>query len=218
MSSSLIRVLGFTILALGAIIGVLRLTSLRWWQVPEDDAYLAASIAPTLAPGDWLILWRATAPGFGDLVLCPDPEEPSDVFIGRIAAEGGDTLEVDEMGMLAVNNSRIRSERACESPKFMVENPRSGAEVELRCDVETLGGVHHQRALVPPPRTPLKPEKMKREIEAGAVYLISDNRFFPFDSRDFGPLPQASCHEAIIFRLVSRLGFSDVKTRLTWIQ
>lgn len=218
MSSGFIRVFGFTVVALGIIVGVLRLTCLRWWQVPEDDADLAASIAPTLSPGDWVILWRATAPGFGDLVLCPDPEDPSEVFIGRIAGEGGDTLKIDEMGMLTINNSRIRSERACETQKFTVANPRSGAEVELRCDIETMGGVHHQRALVPSPKTPLKPVSMTREVEPGSVYLISDNRLFPFDSRDFGPLPKASCGEAFIFRLVSRLGFSHVNSRLTWIQ
>jgi hypothetical protein len=71
---------------------------------------------------------------------------------------------------------------------------------------------------VPTPKTPLKPVGVTREVDAGAVYLISDNRFFPFDSRDFGPLPKAACKEAVIFRLVSRLGFSHVKSRLTWIQ
>jgi hypothetical protein len=50
------------------------------------------------------------------------------------------------------------------------------------------------------------------------LFLVSDNRLYPFDSRDFGPLPQASCQETVIFRLVSRLGFSDVKKRLSWIQ
>jgi hypothetical protein len=59
---------------------------------------------------------------------------------------------------------------------------------------------------------------MTREVEPSSVYLISDNRLFPFDSRDFGPLPTASCKETFIFRLVSRLGFSHVKSRLTWIQ
>lgn len=218
MSSGFLRLLGFTILTLGVIVGVLRLTCLRWWQVPEDDPDLAASIAPTLAPGDWVILWRGNAPGFGDLVLCPDPEDPAQVFIGRIAAEGGDVLTIDETGSLTVNNSRVRSERACDVAKFKVENPRSGEEVELRCDIEALGGVHHKRALVPSATAPLKPIKMTREVEVGALFLVSDNRYFPFDSRDFGPLPKASCKESFIFRLVSRLGFSHVKTRLSWIQ
>ena len=217
MPSSFLRVFGFTVLTLGALVGVLRLTCLRWWQVPLDDPDLAASIAPTLGPGDWVILWRATSPGFGDLVLCPDPEDPDEVFIGRIAAEGGDRLQIDEMGSLTVNNARMRSERACESAKITVENPRSGDEIELRCDVETLGGVHHPRALPPSSKVPLKPIAMTREVEPGSVFLISDNRFLPFDSRDFGPLPTASCKEAVKFRLVSRLGFSDVRTRLSII-
>jgi signal peptidase I len=105
----------------------------------------------------------------------------------------------------------------CDATKFLVENPRTGDEVELRCDIEWLGGVHHQRGLIPKD-TSLRPAPIKREIEAGAVYLVSDNRFYPFDSRDFGPLPRASCGEAIVFRLVSRLGFSHVKSRLMWIQ
>ena len=218
MLASITRAIVFFSVVLGLMVLVLRLTCLRWWQVPADDADLVASIAPSLDGGDWVILWRATPPGFGDLVLCPDPEDPAEVFIGRIAAEGGDRLTVDELGVITVNNARARSEHACVPPKISVANPSSGEEVELRCDVETLGGVHHKRALVPP-KSGLKPPPLKkRDIEAGAVYLISDNRLFPFDSRDFGPLPQSSCKERIAFRLVSRLGFSHVDTRLSFIQ
>jgi signal peptidase I len=216
MASTIIRFVGFAVVVLGLLGAGLRLTCLRWWQVPEDDADLAASIAPTLAPGDWLILWRATAPGFGDLVTCPDPENPGDVFIGRIAAEPGDSLVVDDTGNVTVNKARALSERACETPKFLVDNPRNGEPVELRCDIELLGGVHHQRALVPP--TALKPAPVKHEVDPGSVYLLSDNRAYPFDSRDFGPVSQASCNETIVFRLVSRLGFSSIRTRLSWIQ
>jgi signal peptidase I len=217
MPNSFIRVVVFTVVVLGALVGALRLTCLRWWKVPEDDPDLAASLAPTLAPGDWVILWRATAPGFGDLVLCPDPEDPSEVFVARIVGEPGDTLNIDDTGWITINNVRIRSELACDPPKFTVPNPRSGDAVELRCDIETLGGVHHRRALVPPTETQ-RPTAFHRELDEGAVFLVSDNRLYPFDSRDFGPLPQASCKEAVIFRLVSRLGLSDVKKRLSWIQ
>jgi signal peptidase I len=217
MPNNFLRFIVFTAVVLGVLVGALRLTSLRWWKVPEDDPDLAASVAPTLSPGDWLILWRATAPGFGDLVLCPDPEDPSEIFVGRIAGEPGDSLQVDDAGAITVNNSRMRSEVACDPPSFRVANPRSGDEVELRCDIEALGGVRHPRALVPPTGV-MRPSAFKREIEPGAIFLVSDNRLYPFDSRDFGSLPKASCKEAIIFRLVSRLGFSDVKARLSWIR
>jgi signal peptidase I len=217
MRSNILRTIVFTALVLGILVGVLRFTCLRWWRVPEDDPDLAASIAPTLAPGDLLILWRASSPGFGDLVVCPDPENAGMVVLGRIAAESNDKLVVDEGGWITVNNARARSEQACDPPKFSIANPRNGDDVELRCDVETLGGVHHQRAVVPPDKG-LKPPPVKRDVEPGTVFLISDNRAYPFDSRDFGPLPRASCGETVVFRLVSRLGFSHVKTRLSWIQ
>jgi signal peptidase I len=217
MGSSIIRFTVFFVVIVGALVGVLRLTCLRWWQVPEDDPDLAASIAPTLRGGDWIILWRATDPSFGDLVLCPDPEDPAEVVIGRIAGEPGDLLVNDSSGRLEINGSRITSDSACNVPRFTVEHPRSGEEIELRCDIETLGGRYHQRALVPA-KAPLKPIAGKREVAAGTVFLISDNRYLPFDSRDFGPLAKASCRETVIFRLVSRLGFSDVAARLSWIQ
>lgn len=217
MGTNIIRFIGFVVVVLAVLVGVARLTCLRWWQVPADDPDLAASIAPTLDGGDWVILWRATAPSFGDLVVCPDPEDPAEVVIGRIAGEPGDELAVDERGAIAVNGSRIRPEYACSEPRLTVEHPRSGDPIELRCDVELLGGRYHKRAMVPP-QAPLKPTPVKRSIEAGSVYLISDDRYLPFDSRDFGPLPKASCRETIVFRLVSRLGFSHVATRLSWIQ
>lgn len=217
MLASITRTIVFVSIVLGLLVGVLRLTCLRWWQVPADDPDLVASIAPSLGGGDWVILWRATAPGFGDLVMCPDPEDPAAVFIGRIAGEPRDRLSVDEVGVITVNNARARSEHACDPAMFTLENPSTGEPMELRCDVETLGGVHHKRALIPQ-KSPIKPQPLKnRPIEAGGVFLISDNRLFPFDSRDFGPLPQASCRERIAFRLVSRLGFSDVEHRLSWI-
>jgi signal peptidase I len=218
MPTNLVRSIVFIMVVVGLLVLALRLTCLRWWQVPLDDADLAASVAPTLGAGDWVILWRATGPGFGDLVVCPDPEEPTEVFVGRIAAEGRDQLTIDERGSITVNNSRMRSEQACDPARFTVEHPSSGDEIELRCDIETLGGVHHKRALIPDKAALKPPPLKKREVEAGALYLVSDNRFLPFDSRDFGPLPQASCKETVIFRLVSRLGFSDVERRMTWIQ
>jgi signal peptidase I len=161
-------------------------------------------------------LWRLTPPGFGDLVVCPDPDEPNEVFIARVAGEEGDSVKVDEDGSLEVNGARMLSEHACKELTFKVENPRTGDAIELRCDIEALGGVHHKRALMP--AVGLKPLPIKRKVDPGELFLVSDNRFYPFDSRDFGAVPRERCSETVLFRLVSRLGFSHVGTRLTWIQ
>src|SRR6187551_2121690 len=139
MPSTLLRTFVFVAVVVGLMVLVLRLTCLRWWQVPQDDADLAASIAPTLGPGDWVILWRASAPGFGDLVVCPDPEDPTEVFIGRIAGEARDALSIDGAGSITVNNARASSVHACEPSVIMVAHPSSGDEIEQRCDIEKLG-------------------------------------------------------------------------------
>ncbi|HKO92841.1 MAG TPA: signal peptidase I [Polyangiaceae bacterium] len=216
MPSNLIRNLAWALFFMGILVGVARLTCLRWWQVPEDDPTLTTSLEPTLHAGDWLILWRLTPPGYGDLVMCPDPGEAGEIVVGRIAAESGDRLSIDEDGSLMVNNSRAISERHCKRASFEVSHPRTGAAVELRCDIETLGGVHHQRGLKP--QGGLRPMPVNVTVPSGQLYLVSDNRFYPFDSREYGPVPQESCTETVIFRLVSRLGFFDTESRLNLIQ
>jgi signal peptidase I len=200
--------------ALGAIVGVSRLTMLRWWQVPVDDADLSASIAPTLWPGDWVILWRLTPPSFGDLVLCPDPDEPLQPVIGRIAGEGGDDLRLRDDGQLEVNGARVLSEQACRPREFEVLDPSSGEPMKLNCELELMGGVSHKRGMG---RAPLRPDSRRVDVPDGHVFLVSDNRQYPFDSRHFGALERASCKERVLFRLVSHEGFFDVERRLTLI-
>jgi signal peptidase I len=216
MPSNIVRSCVWAILVIGVLVGAARLTCLRWWRVPDNDLDLSASVAPTLGAGDWVILWRLTPPGFGDLVLCPDPEEPGEVVVGRIAAEGGDTLSISEDGSLTVNGERMRSEHSCKDSTVLVDHPRTGKPTELRCDVETIGAVHHRRGRAP--STVIKPVLVKTDVEREHLFLVSDNRSHPFDSRDFGALPNASCSETVVFRLVSRLGFSDARSRLSWIQ
>lgn len=215
MPSSFLRILLWLSLGLGVLVGVARLTCLRWWQVPVDDPALSASLAPTLRAGDWIILWRLTPAGFGDLVLCPDPSDATQVVIGRIVGEPSDTLEIDEDGNLRVNNVRVHSDQSCTLPTFEVDHPRSGDPVELHCDIETVGGVHHQRALRA--SGGLRAMPVNTKVPKGRLYLVSDNRQYPFDSRQYGSVPAESCSEAIVFRLVSRLGFRDVDARLSII-
>ncbi len=58
----------------------------RWVDVVEVRG---ASMAPTLLPGDWLVVERRTyggrSPRVGEIVLAPDPREPSRELIKRVA-------------------------------------------------------------------------------------------------------------------------------------
>jgi signal peptidase I len=210
----LFKFLLWTSLIVGAVIGLARLAAIRWWRVPWDDPYLEASIAPTLRGGDLVLLWRATAPNFGALVVCPDPEDASRVVIGRIVGEGGDHVTIDG-DRLEINDRIVHTETTCSEAKFQVSDPSTGSPVEQPCVIEDLGGVGHMRGGSigkggPPPST--------REVGPGKTYLVSDNRLYPFDSRTYGSLDSATCKESIFFRLVSKNGFFDVKPRFTYIR
>src|SRR3954468_13583232 len=89
------RFLFWCALIVGGVIGVLRLTAIRWWRVPSDDPYLTASTSPSVRAGDLILLWRLSRPHFGDLVLCPEPKHPERMVIGRLVGESRDDLQVN---------------------------------------------------------------------------------------------------------------------------
>ncbi|MFZ5889866.1 MAG: signal peptidase I [Myxococcota bacterium] len=200
-------------LVVGVVIGIARAFAIRWWRVPSNDPYLEASIAPTLRGGDLIILWRASPPHSGDLVLCPEPKKPERVVIGRIAAQEGESIEVD--GATAhLNGRRLQVEQTCLEDRFTTLDPQTRIPVEQRCELEQIGSRLHQRGEIK--ETP--PQKVSYpEVPAGHLFLLSDNRQFPYDSRDFGPVERKTCKETVVFRLVSKAGFSDVKNRLMFV-
>lgn len=210
----LVRLLLFLAVFLGILIGAARATAIRWWRIPDDDPYLEASIAPTLRGGDWVILWRFTPPKQGDLVLCPEPEQPDRTVIGRIAGVAGQRIEVKGSSVL-INGRRARSEGSCAQVQFATSDPRTAEIVEQRCQNEELGSRVHERGNVVPGSPP---QESRATVGEGEIYLLSDNRLFPYDSRDFGLVERESCTETIVYRLISAKGFSDVQSRLSLIR
>lgn len=214
MMRKLLRFLLWLALIGGAFVGLLRLTALRWWRVPDNDPWLQASVMPTLNAGDWVVLWRLTSPSDGDLVLCPEPGAPERVVVGRLMARGGDEIEIGG-STVTVNDRGFGTERSC--GHFEVVHPRSGRAIEQTCSIEDLDGRLHPRGNANDPDavpTPLP----KVSIAPGKVFLVSDNRQLPFDSRDYGPVDAASCKETIVFRLWGSRGFFDASRRFDVIR
>lgn len=212
MRSGFARLLVFTLIALGAFVGLARAIAIRWWQVPSDDPWLQASIAPTLRGGDWVLLWRLTAPHAGDLVLCPEPNHPTRPVIGRIAAQGGQRIEVDG-AQIRLNGHAAPAEQACLEGQFSVEDPQTHLPLEQTCTLEKIGGGIHPRGNI----SGQPPDPVSTTVEPDRVFLLSDNRQLPYDSRDFGTVDEGSCKETVFFRVMGAKGFSDVKQRLTLI-
>jgi signal peptidase I len=209
------RVLFWVALMLGALIGLLRLVAIRWWRVPSDDPYLTASISPTLHPGDLILMWRLTKPGYADLVMCPEPKRPDRIVIGRIIGEAKDQIEVHG-ATVTLNNKRMGTESDCSGGNFKEHAPDTGIEVEQGCSIEDLAGHTSMRGEIPP--TSNAPAEVTTTVPPDTVWLASDNRLFPYDSRDFGPVERSSCTEKIFFRLVGAGGFFETKSRNQYIR
>lgn len=205
----------WTLGVLAVLLGLARGLLLRWWQVPDNDPVLEASIAPSLRAGDTVILWRATSPSFGDLVICPEPGAEDRIVIGRIIGEAGDDVEIDGHNV-RVNGSKVETETSCNPRQFTVAHPTTGAEVEQFCQMEAVGGKTHMRGTIAgdTPRT----QTSKRKVGEGKVFLVSDNRMFPYDSRQFGSVDRNTCTETIVFRLWSKKGFFDVENRFDFVR
>jgi signal peptidase I len=196
-------------LVCGVLVGVLFIF-FEAWTVPGDDAQFGVSIEPTMSVGDIVLVSRSSGGGDGALVRCTDPDSVGRFVVGRIVGEPGDTVEFSS-GTLLVNNKTPTASAACDPPVYHLKNPANQEEEELSCSLEELGGSTHS-ALRSAKVIPGKESKV--EVEAGKVYLVSDNRALHLDSRDFNMVSPSTCHR-IALRLWGLTGWTDAKRRLT---
>ena|SRR5690348_7115670 len=204
----------WTLVGTGVVVGSLRAVALRWWKVPEGDPWLEASVAPTLRGGDWILAWRLTDPGLGSLVLCPEPKHTERLTVGRLIGDAGDTVRV-EGSRIVVNGRNFRSEGSCPNDTFKVDAPQGQKDVEQRCSTEVAHGLVHLRGEA---EETAELTVYEQEVANGESLLISDNRRYPYDSRDYGPIVRATCKETVVFRLFGKGGFFDAKTRFQYIR
>lgn len=193
--------------------GILRLVLFKVWTVP-DDLDLSSSLAPTLWAGDVVLVTTRGTPGFGDLVRCRDPGNALRFVAGRIVGLEGDTVEVDG-GRLVVNGKAYGRESACPEASFFVPHPTSGADFEVGCGVVAMGGDWYYAGL---PLHTMPGLRSRVEVGEGMVFLLSDNRALPNDSRIYGTVAAEDCTEKIVFRLVGAEGFADATKRFSYIR
>jgi signal peptidase I len=213
----LFRFLIWVAILVGVIVGGLRLVALRWVRLPENDPVFTTSLLPTLEGGDLVILQRIARPEFGDLVLCPEPNYPERYVIGRVIGLPGDDLRLKDNAP-EVNGKTFPFERVCDPPSIRYPHPAMPSEeVEQQCYYEALASQRvHKVGRVGDHK--FTPEDRRYEVPEGHFFLVSDNRLFPYDSRDYGVVPLDSCKETVALRLVGKLGWTDVEKRMTLIQ
>lgn len=201
--------LGWLSLVLGVAGGLLYAFVFDVWTMPADDPQLNASVAPSMAGGDVLLLSRNTLPNTPALVRCADPDAPGRWVVGRIIGEGGDDVVI-EKDVAVAGGRRSPSARRCKPAVVDMKHPVSGEDLHLECFEEEYGGTTFgalRRFDHPNPVT-------KAHVENGKVYLVSDNRHVHMDSRDYGAVDRATC-QRLVFRLWSAEGFGDGDHRFT---
>lgn len=212
----LIRFLVWCAIVVGLVVGIARLTAVRWLRVPTNDPVFSTSLIPSIWPGDLILLWRLTTPAFGELVLCPEPNYPERYVIGRIVGIAGDSV-VLENGEPYTNGEEFVEERACTPQMITYPHPDDSAEeVTQQCHWEAMANKLHQVGSTQ--GHDVRPEDRQYDVPEGHYFLISDNRLFPYDSRDYGFVEASSCKETVVGRLVSRKGWADSENRLDYIQ
>ena len=170
-----------------AAVGFVYAVSFDRWTVPPEDPALAASVEPTLHSGDLVLLWTHGGIDRGDLVRCTDPKDPSAYVVGRVLGVAGDRIEIDGDGV-RTNDKPAEKLGICERPTRTVRDPLGSDQLEIDCITEVLHGKRHL-ALVGE-RTIFA---TKAEVDPGKLWLVSDNRRFHLDSRDFGPIDRTTC-------------------------
>ncbi len=198
------------LLVVGLFVRALFLDS---WVVP-DDPKTSAAVAPSLSGGDTVLYMFRNQPAFGDLVRCKDPDDATRYVVGRVVGLSGDTVETNGKE-LSVGGKRYNGEMACAEEKLSVPHPSTGSPVELWCDQVQIAGHPHLRGASDKAGifTPTK-----TSVGQDMLFLLSDDRSYHDDSRDFGTVRADSCSGRIVFRLWSKDGWKDARHRMTFVQ
>ncbi len=204
---TLVRIILWVLGIASVVCIALYYTLLEPWTVPVDDPQLAVSLLPTMAAGDAVLLSRSVSAQPGQLVRCSDPDAPGRFVIGRVLAKTGSNIQI-KGGLATVDRRSPPSPTRCDTPTMSVRNPGTGEDIDLDCANEELGGGYHEM---------LRGKTVEKDTDitplTGATFIISDNRVYHLDSRDFGVVNTSTCQH-ILFRLWSADG--QKRMNLIW--
>jgi signal peptidase I len=145
-----------------------------------------SSMYPSVWQGDQLMAeknaYQAKDPAAGDVVIFPNPENRSQLFLKRVVAVGGDSVEIRD-GDIYVNDTELKREEA-PSPAF----PPAQFKDAGRYYYESNGKATYRIFLAD--RADSRGKNLPKTIvPEHACFVLGDNRDDSFDSRSFGAIP-----------------------------
>lgn len=160
------------------------------------DAFIipTASCYPTIVPQDRILankcIYKRTEPQRGDLVVFLHPDNCKEIFMKRVTAVAGDTVEIKD-GELYVNEEKLPRQKLDASLLDKIRIQLEGKPLEGELFEESNSNVKYRILLAKGGLEELK-NYSKRTIPRGHYFLLGDNRNRSFDSREFGPVPLAN--------------------------
>lgn len=206
-----LRVAAWITVIVGALCAIGYYTYADVWVVPNDDPRMTVSLEPTLRAGDLVLVERQSSHDLGKLVRCADPDEPRRFVTGRMAGPGGTAFTLLDQRFVTPG-SRERSDTSCGDVRIV--NPATGDEVPLECNERDFAGLNY-RTLTRREGDP-SGSTVEQHVPSGKAFLLSDDRYLHFDSRDYGLVDEPTC-QRVFFRLWGGNGFSDASRRFSII-
>lgn len=188
------RVLGF--LALSIAVGITG-SMLRKAYVIDTYATPSGTMEPTIRVGDHVVVTklreRGQMPARGDLIVFRYPQDTSEVFMKRVVAIAGDTIEDMPEGLVV--NGMAWPRRPCDEG-----SPDTGCLIERAPD----GREYKIREMAPSAAD----RRVTATIPSGQMWVRGDHRRISHDSANFGPVPVEDVlgHVRAIFLPLDRIG------------
>jgi signal peptidase I len=155
-------------------------------QLLEAFRVSVASNYPTILPGDRFIAnkiaYKSTDPKRGDMIVFANPEDRRIIYIKRIVAIAGETVEIKN-GDVYINDQKLQRQKLPESTLDNIRIKIRGEELEGDVYEETNGSAKYKIFLADhrPPG-----DFAKLTVPEHHCFVLGDNRNLSYDSRNFG--------------------------------
>jgi signal peptidase I len=148
------------------------------------------AMAPTIALGEQVFLWRDAEPKFADVVVCAHPRRPSELVVGRVLGRPGHLVRTTR-GQLTVSGDSVEHDIV---GRVDYSVTTAGRLAPVRHVVETAAGKHYDTFFPEDLTLEIRPT----EVAEGRLYLLSDHRaYHGYDSRSFGTVDRATCRGTV---------------------